>query len=774
MKLFAAVSVLGLMVGAGACAEEVWTARWISVPGASPHEYGVYHFRRSFELPEKPSSFKIHVTADNRYHLFVNGERAGLGPARGDLNHWRYETYDIAPMLRAGKNVIAAVVWNAGPDGPVAQMSNGTGFLLAGDPAVETGAQWRCVRDEAYKPESTRGLVRGYYAAGPGDRVDASKYPWGWEQVDYDDSAWKAAVPGAPGGPREARDAPSRWMLVPRSIPFAELKPERLARVRQSSGATVPAGFPAKAGRVIVPANVKATLLLDNDRLTTAYPELVVSGGAGASITAAYAEALYVPGTERKDNRDEIQGKEFVGYQDVFLPDGGANRMFRPLWWRTYRYLKLTIATKSAPLTIEDLRGVYTGYPFVRKARFEGGPAEIQKILDTGFRTARLCAHETYMDCPYYEQLQYAGDTRIQALVSIYMTGDGRLVRNAIEQLDSSRTAEGATYSRAPSALQQYIPPFSLWWIGMVHDYWMYQDDPVFVRQMLPGVRAVLAFFGSHQKGNASLGRMPWWNFVDWAKEWRDGVPPAEADGSSAPLDLQLLLAYQWAARLEAALGSKAMAEQYDASAAELAAAIQNLYWDPARKFYADTPAKKQFSQHVQALAVLAGLIREKEARDLMDRTVADASLTQCTIYFRYYLHSALAAAEEGDRYLDMLDEWRGQLSRGLTTWAEMFEPSRSDCHAWGASPNVELFRTVLGIDSAAPGFRRVVIRPALGKLTEVSGAMPHPRGEIAVSYTVRDGKLAAEVKLPAGVEGEIVWHGERRALGAGRSRVEF
>ncbi len=81
------------------------------------------------------------------------------------------------------------------------------------------------------------------------------------------------------------------------------------------------------------------------------------------------------------------------------------------------------------------------------------------------------------MDCPYYEQLQYAGDTRIQALVSLYSTGDARLMKNAIAQLDDSRTAEGATMSRAPTRQQQYIPPFSLWWIGMVHDYYMYVDD---------------------------------------------------------------------------------------------------------------------------------------------------------------------------------------------------------------------------------------------------------------------------------------------------------
>jgi hypothetical protein len=553
-----------------------------------------------------------------------------------------------------------------------------------------------------------------------------------------------------------------------------EMKPERLARVRQASGIKPPSGFPGSAAPMVIPARTKAEMLLDQNYLTTAYPELEVSGGAGAVVTIGYAEALFVPGANRKENRNEVEGKQFQGYQDVFIADGGARRIFRPLWWRTYRYVRLAVETKDAPLTINDLRGVYTGYPFERKARFEAGSDELRKMLDVGWRTARLCAHETYMDCPYYEQLQYAGDTRIQGLVSLYMTGDGRLMRNAIEQLDSSRTAEGATYSRSPSRLQQYIPGFSLWWIGMLHDYWMYQDDPVFVKQMLPGVRAVLSFFASYQKPNASLANVPWWNYVDWAREWQGGVPPVGPDGSSAPRDLQLVLAYQWAARMEEALGSKALAEQYGAAAAELRAAVRNLYWDAGRKLFADTTGKSQFSQHSQALAVLAGATRGKEARELIERAADDTSLVACSIYFRYYLHAALAAAGAGDRYLDMLDEWRGQLSRGLTTWAESFEPSRSDCHAWGSSPNIELFRTVLGIDSAAPGFHRVVIRPSLGKLTKVAGAIPHPKGEVVVSLALRDGKLAAEVTLPAGVDGEFVWQGKRQPLAAGANKVSM
>ena len=555
-----------------------------------------------------------------------------------------------------------------------------------------------------------------------------------------------------------------------------EERAERLAAVRQSAGASVPAGFPKTRTPFTIPAGTRARLLIDQGHLTTAYPVLEYSGGAGATVRMGYAEALYTPSRAGarpdKGNRNEVEGKEFVGNYDLVAADGGSNRRYSPLWWRTYRYLELTVDTKNEPLVIEDLHGIYTGYPFERKSRIDTGSAVVPEILDVGWRTARLCAHESYMDCPYYEQLQYAGDTRIQALVSLYTAGDARLVKNAIAQLNDSRTAEGATMSRAPTRQQQYIPPFSLWWIGMVHDYYMYVDDAAFVREMLPGVRAVLQFFATRQKADGSIGPLPWWNYVDWTAEWPSGVPPRDADGSSAPLDLQLLLAYDWAARLEGALGSTAMAAEYAEAATRLRQAIRPRYWDEGRRLFADTPARKQFSQHANVLAVLAGASTGDKARDLVARVLADRTIVQCSYYFRHYVHSAVNMVGEGDRYLALLGEWESMLSRGLTTFAERYEepgnPSRSDCHAWSSSPNFEIFRTVLGIDTAAPGFQRVRIRPFLGKLERVAGSIPHPRGEIAVKLERAVSLLRVEVSLPAGIGGEFVWQGVQRPLAPG------
>ena len=127
-----------------------------------------------------------------------------------------------------------------------------------------------------------------------------------------------------------------------------------------------------------------------------------------------------------------------------------------------------------------------------------------------------------------------------------------------------------------------------------------------------------------------------------------------------------------------------------------------------------------------------------------MLRTLTAPGLAQGALYFKFYMHQALAKVGEGDRYLEQLDDWRGMLANGLTTFAEVVDrpgrPTRSDCHAWSASPNIELMRTVLGVDSAAPGFSRVVVRPHLGQLKFVEGAVPHPQG---ASRSPRGGRAA-------------------------------
>ncbi|HVZ95267.1 MAG TPA: alpha-L-rhamnosidase N-terminal domain-containing protein [Chitinophagaceae bacterium] len=766
-----------------------WNADWICPQDASAHGYGVYHFRKKFSLNKQPSSFVIHVSADNRYKLYVNDSLVSLGPARADLFHWNFETADIAGYLRIGDNVIAAVVWNYGDYRPEHQISFRTGFILQGDGdeenIINTNSSWKSMVDSSYSPLQPD-LIYCYYVAGPGEKIDFKKYPEGWQRIDYDDSKWKTAQTIVSGLPKGVLQSDLSWMLVERSIPQVELKKERLQKVRITAGIDVPPGFPGSQASFTIPANSSVKILLDNGVLTNAYPVLKFSGGKNADIKIGYAESLYIDegnsrdwkAQEQKGNRNEVNGKRFVGVKDELIADGSDGEIFTSLVWRTYRYVQLEITTADEPLTINDCYGIFTGYPFKLRASFVSDDDTLQKIFETGWRTARLDAVETYMDCPYYEQLQYAGDTRIQAMVSLYNSGDDRLMRNAITQLDYSRMAEGITLSRYPTANAQEIPPFSLWWIGMLYDYYRYRNDPDFVKQFLPGERQVLNFFSKYQQEDGSLKDAPYWEFTDWCdgKGWGSGEAPFGKDGNSAVLDLQLLWAYQLAAILEDKLGMKAFADEYSKKAAILTETIKRKYWNAQKGLFADTDEKNFFSQHANTLAILTGVAKDDAAAEIAKKIISDTSLTQATIYFQYYVNQALRKAGFGNLYLNRLQIWKADLDSGLTTWAEMSDinSSRSDCHAWGASPNIELLRTVLGIDTDAPGFAKIKIEPHLGSLKKVSGSMPHPQGEIKVSYQMNTaGKWAAKISIPNGTTGVFIWRHKVFPLKAGNTKFE-
>jgi alpha-L-rhamnosidase len=753
-----------------------WTARWIACPGSPHREFGVYYFRKDFSLPVKPDHFVVHVSADNHYQLFVNGVRVSEGPARGDLFHWRYETLDIAGHLRAGGNVVAAIVWNFAELAPMAQMSNETGLIVQGDTAqesvVNTNASWKVLASRAvHMIPINRRTIPYYMVVGPGIRVDASRVPWGWQTPGFDDSSWKPAETLVEGGPRGARDSHARWMMVPRSIPMMEEKVQRLVSVRRAQGVEVSDSFLKGHSPATIPAHSKATILFDQTFETTAFPELLVSGGKGSVITLTYAEALW-KGRE-KGNRNNIEGKKMIGMEDQFLPDGGRQRMFRTLWWRTFRYLQVAVKTADEPLTLDDLRGIFTAYPFKVHASFESGDPTLQKMWRVGWRTARLCAHTTYMDCPYYERLQYAGDTRIQILISLYVTGDDRLAKNAIELLNESRIPEGITQSRYPSHLPQFIPPFSLFWIGMMHDLWWYRGDTAFLQQFLPGMRDVLGWFERRTDSSGLLGRLDWWNYVDWNPQFKHGVPPQEADGQSSILTLQFVAALQNAADLESSFGNKSFAEQDRALAGKIARAVYAKCWDPARGLLADTPARKDFSQHANIFGVLTNAIPARDQKRVMQKVLTDSTLTQCSYYFRFYLFRALKKVGLGDDYLSLLGPWRKMLALGLTTWAEKPEPTRSDCHAWSAHPNFDFLNTVAGIEPAAPGFRKVLIQPHLGTLNHLAASVPVPEGEIVVKYELHNGRLSADITLPRGSSGWLTWGGQRLELHGGEQHLQ-
>lgn len=760
-----------------------WKAVWIGPPvNPGQTDHGVYHFRRSFELTSKPSKYIVHVTADNRYRLFVNGKPAGIGPARGDKVHWHYETFDIAPFLEVGRNVIAAQVWNLGGKGPVAQMTIGkTAFLMQGnsdnESAVNTApGTWKVIKNDAFRLKPvTPQMVFGYYALGATDSIYADRFPWSWETTGFNDASWQKPSVVAEADPLyyAYEHGEADGGLTPRTIPMMEEKLERIATVVRATGIKVDGKFLTGRNPLVIPAHTRAVILLDQSHLTTAYPEIVLSGGRGGSVDIAYAEALYDE-KGQKGNRNETENKKLFGYHDVFMPDGSEKRLFRPLWYRTFRFVELTINTSGQPLIINDFYGMFTAYPFEEKASFTSSDPTLENIWDVAWRTARLCANETYYDCPYYEQLQYVGDTRIQALISLHVSGDDRLMRNALTLFDQSRLPEGLTQSRYPTEIVQMIPPFSLYWIDMIHDYYTYRNDPDFIRNFLPGIQSTLTWYEKHLDERNILSELGWWSFVDWADEFERGVPDGakEKDGSSIH-SLQLVYALDRAAALFESFGKDREAAYYRKQANDIRKGVFDTCYDPARKLFADTPKKKQFSQHANVMAILTDAIPRDEQPEMMKKILSDTTLIQCTLYYRFYLIHALKKAGMANVYLENIDTWKDMLAQGLTTFPEEADNPRSDCHAWSSSPMIEFLATVCGIEPAEPGFRKVRIQPYLGALKEATGTMPHPLGNIQVLLKRKGSNgITADITLPPGLTGEFVWNNERVPLRSGKQVI--
>jgi hypothetical protein len=147
--------------------------------------------------------------------------------------------------------------------------------------------------------------------------------------------------------------------------------------------------------------------------------------------------------------------------------------------------------------------------------------------------------------------------------------------------------------------------------------------------------------------------------------------------------------------------------------------------------------------------------------------------LSQATFYYRFYLTLALKKAGMADLYYSQLKPWRGMLEKGLTTFAENPDPTRSDCHAWSSSPNYDFLATICGIMPGSPGFASVIVKPALGGLTQAQGSMPLPAGEIIVALQRKgiDG-IIAEITLPSKLAGKFIWKGKEIMLKSGKQEI--
>jgi len=369
---------------------------------------------------------------------------------------------------------------------------------------------------------------------------------------------------------------------------------------------------------------------------------------------------------------------------DLFHVNGERAR------WIDYRWHAGTCVSfeTTGTLKIEAVRFFRTGYPLTCRVSFEEQEPRRKKLLEKSLRTLQCSINETFMDCPHYEQLQYEGDSRIEALCMTAVSGDTRLMRQAVRAFFAQQTADGALPCRAPSHEPTppcvpaanccwLIPSFVLIAVQMFHDYALAEPgDRDFIAEQLPKARRALDFFIPF-RNDGTLREVPGWNFVDWVEGWVRGVPIGAERGTGCTLNLLYAAALLDLADLERFCGNEKQADGREREAAETLDKVRTVFYDADRGLFAEDEGHGYFSEHAQVWAALLGLANLK----LLD----GKTLPKCSIYFDFYFFEACRMHRRDDLAAARLERYLEFAENELDTLPEEFEKWRSFCHGWGS-----------------------------------------------------------------------------------------
>lgn len=677
-----------------------WPARWVE-PNEGVSAPFLALFRLGVHLAE-PANVRLHVSAHERYELFWEhgGVRrlVGRGPTRAPAGFRHFETYEVEFGTEPG--ILWARVAQLGPMAPWAQADGRCGFLCAAQDEslwdrFNTGrAPWLVRLLEGMEWRSPRSLSGhdmgcGALEVATGEAITPGRWGTGtWDTPRQGKS-------GNNGFTLYAR--PDIPLLRPSPLPPPLDEPWTSLELLGADGEVSEAPFAAPVpefgsewaclqagGALTLPPRSRRRYWLRSEDYVCAYPTLRGVGGRGASVRLAWAESL------RSSSDEPVRQPSFIGallrgvWDEVVPGEEGTAWEWTPTWWRCGRFLRLDIETGEHPVRLDALELRETRYPFEpRDGWFPSDPA-LRNLFGKCVRSLQVCAHETFMDCPYFEQLQYLGDTRIQMLCSYAVLGDDRLARLALwTYAVAARNPSGWMPSSAPSNGGQRIGTFALWWVEMLHDFLVWRGDVDFIRPLLPTARTILETWLEQRRGQGLIELPPGWNYLDAAGAL--GNLPGPHHGA---IQWHVAGVLRQLSELEKAVGEPELSARAARLAREVASA-GNAFWNEPRGLMADDLKGRHFSEQTNVLALRSGLLEpercERIATSLFDHDTPD--LTHATVYFMHYAFE-MAKAYGRTAWMDArLAPWRALEAEGLATTPESWGRTRSECHAWGAHP---------------------------------------------------------------------------------------
>ncbi len=768
----------------------------------NPEAHGL--FRKTFTLGSVPERAPARITADSRYLLFVNGQEVFRGPVRSQPRRLHYDFFDLAPYLKPGENVIAVYVRYYGKANSfwmpaVPNMTLGkSGALVFEADLGEAGwlvsdATWKAARSEAWSEFTEVGSPVG--GGVPVEIFDAGRFPFGWEQTGFDDSAWGHAllIPATHIGGFARTQPPTDpyGPLYPRPIPRleGETRAPAAVQVETLQGQVDPAissprkrieaslAWPVtRTGQAVdfpldveIQPNGLARLVIDMGRIVSGFPQFEVEASPGVILDFSFVEEpIRGPAQMLGDH----PGARYVAR--------GANDRFQFFDSHGFRYAYALIHGGAGAVCLKRFAVKENLYPWGEGAGFECSDEELNRIFRAGIRTVQLNSHDAFLDCPTREQRAWVGDSVVHQMVHLAANTDWRLAWHSLT-LGNSPRSDGILPMSVAGEIESSggltIPDWALHWVHGVYNLYRFAGDRAKVKSFMPTVERILRWYAPYQTTQGLLKDVVEWNLVDWASICNE--------------DTSSVLTALWARGLREFSEMAAWLEEKSSQAwaddlyARAKAGFE-AFWDEERGSYVDHIVdgvrRPEMSQLGGAFAIVSGLAPQErwpriiaaitDPHKLVVRSWtggetgeyspqkmmkqlqgvyeidwdAENQIVIGQPFISYVVHDAVAMTGEADRLPELYRRWSQFLADGYDTIGECWGWG-THVHGWSCTPTKDMIFYTLGITPAAPGYTVARIAPRLGGLQWARGKVPTPHGLISVH--AEPGRVTVDSPVP-------------------------
>lgn len=676
-------------------------------------------FRKKFNLPKKESEATVHVFADSRYVLYINGQYITKGPARSDPRWQFVDIIDVSDYLREGENVIAAMVLYYGY-GTGHSIDSIPCFLLdaeIGDATILTDSSWVCKKCEAFLPNAPR--VNG--CKGPCEIFDYRNYEDNWMMADYNDGNWERVRT------REVhRLSPFRNLLA-RPIPLlreekidavavvgigegvavAEEPLERLHHAIKAECESMALKPTCEALPLRVPPRSSgerfAVLCVDFGKVLAGYLHFCVSGHEGDVVDVIFAEV------QSPNLRPFVNGTTYRPISRFILREG-SNDLQVFFNYDAMRYAYFIFRGDDAKLCSASMSWVT--YPMDRTSSFFTTDQKLQKLWNISAHTLRLCMQDGFLDSPSREQQQWMGDARCQARFNAYLSGDMRMLRKILYQFAQSQDYEGMTCARYPDQNINWapIPDFCLQWISAFEDYYDFTGDLKPAYDLYDHMIRAVRWFTAFVREDHLVWDIPYWQYYDTganALGQRSDYMVGEEGCACAVDNLMLLEAVAVMLRFAELLEDEEAIGFYGDYHQNLAEACKKAFWSEKKGCMIDcirpTHPSESVSELVNALALLHLFAPHSPEAEAILKNVFGKAANDLIVRADFYSSSTIVRALEKHEerecairlMLDLYAEALSDQADATSTWEtrKLFRYDNrgnvtwqySACHAWGA-----------------------------------------------------------------------------------------